>query len=290
MIDALIRTPVHLLNSRLGTVPFLTRHLFLVGLSLSLLPSALLLLAEVPLLGSGVAQLAVGTTLDRAGLLAGLDLEDALGDGGREGGGNGRDGLGVLDGVLAVTSLGLASLAGEDNETLLVGLEAGDVEGERLLAEVLAARVDGNTDGRSVKLGDTGSLSKQNPSATTPITISCRKLGSLKGRQFLHHGYSYLQLSQGETTAGTDLAVVLDGRASHDRSELVGRSGSGGSSLSLTGSSAADLLGGLIPTARSVSLSSSRGAVFALRMEVVWDISYLVEVGLNPALPILAEV
>ena len=41
----------------------------------------------------------------------------------------------------------------------------------------------------------------------------------------------YLELSQGETTAGTDTAVVLDGRASHNGTQLVDRTGSNGSSL-----------------------------------------------------------
>ena len=56
---------------------------------------------------------------------------------------------------------------------------------------------------------------------------------------------SYLQLSQGETTAGTDTAVVLDGRASHNGSELVDGAGSDGGSLGLTGIPARDLLAGL---------------------------------------------
>lgn len=41
----------------------------------------------------------------------------------------------------------------------------------------------------------------------------------------------YLELSQGETTAGTDTAVVLDGGASHNGTQLVDRTGSNGSSL-----------------------------------------------------------
>lgn len=56
---------------------------------------------------------------------------------------------------------------------------------------------------------------------------------------------SYLQLSQGETTAGTDTAVVLDGRASHNGSEPVDGAGSDGGSLGLTGIPARDLLAGL---------------------------------------------
>jgi hypothetical protein len=56
---------------------------------------------------------------------------------------------------------------------------------------------------------------------------------------------TYLQLSQGETTAGTDTAVVLDGRASDNGSELVDGTGSDGGSLGLAGISAGDLLAGL---------------------------------------------
>lgn len=56
---------------------------------------------------------------------------------------------------------------------------------------------------------------------------------------------SYLELSQGETTAGADTAVVLKGRASHNRSELVDRSGSEGSSLGLTSCASPRLLAGL---------------------------------------------
>lgn len=185
MIDALIRTPVHSLNSRFRTVSFSSNRLFLVGLGLSLLTETLLLLAEIPLLGSGITKLAVSTTLDRAGLLAGLDLVDTINDGGGESRCNGRDSLGVLNGVLAVTSLGLTALAGEDDEALLVGLEAGNVEGQGLLAEVLAASVDGNTDGGSVKLGDTGSLlQKKNLSVTITNGDPCR------GAVILHSQFS----------------------------------------------------------------------------------------------------
>lgn len=55
----------------------------------------------------------------------------------------------------------------------------------------------------------------------------------------------YLQLSQGEATAGTDTAVVLDSRASHDGPELVDRARGQGSSLGLTGGPSRRLLAGL---------------------------------------------
>lgn len=56
---------------------------------------------------------------------------------------------------------------------------------------------------------------------------------------------SYLELSQGETTTGADAAVVLDGRASHNRSELVDGTRSDGSSLGLASVASRDLLAGL---------------------------------------------
>ena len=69
----------------------------------------------------------------------------------------GSNGVGalVLGGVLG---LDLVGLAGEDDQASLVGLEALDIGGEALLGEVLATGIDGDTDGGSVKLGDTGSL------------------------------------------------------------------------------------------------------------------------------------
>lgn len=52
----------------------------------------------------------------------------------------------------------LGALAGEDDQALLVGLETGDVGGEGLLAEVLAAEIDGDTDGGGHETGDAGLL------------------------------------------------------------------------------------------------------------------------------------
>jgi hypothetical protein len=71
----------------------------------------------------------------------------------------------------------------------------------------------------------------------------------------------YLQLSQGETTAGTNAAVVLDGRASDNGAELVDGSGSQGSSLSGAHIATADLLGSLFPNAivRTVGHHHYRG-------------------------------
>lgn len=56
---------------------------------------------------------------------------------------------------------------------------------------------------------------------------------------------SYLELSQSETAAGADLAVVLDGRASDNRTELVDGAGSQSGGLGLTGGTAGSLLASL---------------------------------------------
>ena len=56
---------------------------------------------------------------------------------------------------------------------------------------------------------------------------------------------SYLQLNQGETTTSTNFAVILDGRASDDRPQLVDGTGSDGSSLGLSDGTTTDLLRGL---------------------------------------------
>lgn len=55
----------------------------------------------------------------------------------------------------------------------------------------------------------------------------------------------YLQLSPGEPTTGPNTAVVLDGRASHNGTQLVNRTGSNSGSLSETGVTSAVLATGL---------------------------------------------
>lgn len=52
----------------------------------------------------------------------------------------------------------MTALAGEKDQASLVVLEAGDIGDERLLRVVVAAVVNGNTNGRSELLGDTGFL------------------------------------------------------------------------------------------------------------------------------------
>ena len=134
-------------------------RLFLGSLGLGLVPGPLLPGTLVALVRPRVPELPVGTALDGLGHVALGDLGDGLRDGDGElggevlGGGDAGElrglGLALLDGVGA---------AGEHDEAALVLLQAGDVEGERLLAEVLATVVDGNADGARVQLGDTGGL------------------------------------------------------------------------------------------------------------------------------------
>lgn len=65
---------------------------------------------------------------------------------------------------------------------------------------------------------------------------------------------SYLELSQSKTAAGADLAVVLDGRASDNRAELVDGTGSQSSGLGLTGSTAGSLLASLLIPIMSITI------------------------------------
>lgn len=135
--------------------------LLLSLLLLSLLPGPLLALASVALVGALVAQLAEGTALDGLGQLGLLDLGDGRGDGG-DGEGGARREDGVLNGLEVLLGrvglLGLVGLLGEEDQAGGVGLEALDVGGEGLLGDVLAARVDGDADGRGVLAGDAGGL------------------------------------------------------------------------------------------------------------------------------------
>lgn len=55
----------------------------------------------------------------------------------------------------------------------------------------------------------------------------------------------YLQLGESETTAGTDTAVVLDGRAPHNGTQLVDRTRSNGGGLGDTGLTTTVLPAGL---------------------------------------------
>lgn len=116
-------------------------------------------------LGAGVTETAVGGLLT---LGKGVALD--LGDGSLESGvDDGEGGVDLLDETL--TSLGsldvlgggvelleLTALAGEEDQASLVVLQAGDVVDQRLLGVVGAAVVDGDADGASELLGDTGLL------------------------------------------------------------------------------------------------------------------------------------
>lgn len=103
----------------------------------------------------------VSTALNLGGDVALLDLLDGkVGRGDGEGGGDVGGAVDLGDVGLGVTLLGGVGLAGEQDQALLVGLEAGDVDGQGLLREVLAAGVDGDTDGGSLEAGDTSFLQR----------------------------------------------------------------------------------------------------------------------------------
>lgn len=61
----------------------------------------------------------------------------------------------------------------------------------------------------------------------------------------------YLQLSKGEATTSANAAVVLDGRASHNRAQLVNWTGSNSSGLGETGLTTAVLTAGLYRAKKS---------------------------------------
>jgi hypothetical protein len=131
----------------------------LVALLLSLGLGTLLTDTDKAGLGAGVTELPESVLLALVvanGAL--LELDDVLDRQSR--GGAADDVLGALGGldVLGgcVTLLGLAVAAREEDEALPVLLEALDVGLKALLGEVLAARVDRDTDGAGELAGDTG--------------------------------------------------------------------------------------------------------------------------------------
>lgn len=136
-------------------------HLFLLGLSLlSLRLGTLFTSTLVTGLGALLTEHTV-SVLSRLVVLDGalLEFDDVLD---RQNLAGGLDGAVALLGSLdllsgSVTLLGLAAAAGEENEALPVFLEALHVGLEALLREVLAAGVDGDTDGGSELAGDTSS-------------------------------------------------------------------------------------------------------------------------------------
>ena len=189
-------------------------HLFLlVLLLLGLGLGTLLALADKAGLRAGVAESAVGVL--GGGVLGKLLLLDdnLVVDG--EGGVGELDVVAVADGLdllgAGLALLGCLEVAGEEDEALLVGLQALNVDLEGLLAEVLATGVDGDTDGARKLAGDVG----------------------------------LLKLGEGETTAGTNATVVLDGRAADDGTELVDGLGGDTGGLLLARVATAGLLAGL---------------------------------------------
>ncbi|KAI9151571.1 Rap1 GTPase-GDP dissociation stimulator 1-A [Paramyrothecium foliicola] len=128
-------------------------------LGLSLVTLALLTSTLVPGGAAGLAQLDVGTALYFLGHVTLLDLlEGDVGGGDGESGGDEGGLLDLGEVGLGVALLGGVGLAGQQDQALLVGLEAGDVEGERLLAEVLAAVVDRDANGGGNAAGDASLL------------------------------------------------------------------------------------------------------------------------------------
>lgn len=103
----------------------MSSRLFLVGLGLGLVLGPLFPYTHQSRVASRLAEGDKGATLDGCGHVALLDLGDAGADGddGQRGADTG-DGLDLAEvDVLAVASLGvLGTLAGEDNQALLVGL------------------------------------------------------------------------------------------------------------------------------------------------------------------------
>lgn len=116
-------------------------------------------------------------------------------------------------------------------------------------------------------------------------------------------GEFYLQLGEGETTASTNPAVVLDSRAPHDGTQLVNRTGSDGGGLCETGLTTAVLTARLEFPNKSVSQGAKMlkpgflskvllqlVACDAIRVGKGVSISYLVEVHAHTTLPVLAEI
>jgi hypothetical protein len=133
--------------------------LFLGRLGLGGIPHTLLAGTLVAGVGPSNTESSVSTGLDVGRHIALLDLLDGdVGRGNREGSGEERSLLELRDVGLGVTLLGGVRSAGKKDQSLLVSLEAGDVGGKGLLAKVLSAEIDGDSDGGSESLGDTGLL------------------------------------------------------------------------------------------------------------------------------------
>ena len=164
------------------------RHfpLFLGSISLGILLCALLPSTRISGVAPRSAQLRVGAALDGGGHLSLLDILDgeiSCGDG--EGGGDVRGPVDLGHVGLLVTLLGGVGLAGKQYQALLVSLEAGDIDGEGLFAEVLAAGVDGNSDCGGERTSDSSFLHKSLTHGTLSspphIFSVCSSLGDSVG-------------------------------------------------------------------------------------------------------------
>jgi hypothetical protein len=118
------------------------------------------------------------------------------------------------------------------------------------------------------------------------VVPTSRKVSWLRSSR-LSDNVSYLQLLEREAAASANPAVVLKSRASHNGAELVEGTRGDGGSLGLTGGTSRLLLAGLY---FQVLVN---GAILqkAVQPKIVLNfVAYLVEVGANPTLPVLAEV
>lgn len=187
-------------------------HLFLRRSSLvSLVLRPLLTRTGVSLLAPRVSELSVSTTLDGSWDVALLDL------GKGNDGSVGECGLGALGVLLlgggdlllrGVSGLGLASLSWEKDEAGAVSLEALNVQGEGLDGKVLAAGVDGDTDGACKLAWDGGLLKIQirclvffNPPFAQQITFSSSREKPRPART------RRLYLTVGQRTIGLSLST-----------------------------------------------------------------------------------
>jgi hypothetical protein len=119
-----------------------------------------------------------------------------------------------------VALLGLARLAGEDDQAGLVRLQALNVDRLALLAQVPATVVDDDAEPERLLAGDAG----------------------------------LLELPKREAAALADLAVVAHSRRAHGRPQLGERAHAEGRSLSDAGVTAAELAPGLVEPGADVAL------------------------------------
>ena len=119
-----------------------------------------------------------------------------------------------------VTLLGLLSVAGEDNEAGLVGLQTLNVKSLALLAQVSPSVVNNDTNSAGLLATDS----------------------------------SLLQLSKSETAAFPDLAVVTNGLSTDSGAEEVKRADTKASGLLLAGLATANLAAGLVKPCTNTDL------------------------------------